>query len=211
MVAPDVGGSVASARRFMTARPCCVIMVPFAAAGLTGIKAPRSDACLRCADPIGPKEQAMNSSLTAGDVCNRQVAIAHKGMPLNEAARLMRQRHVGSLVAVEDSGAGNIVVGMLTDRDIVTAVVAKDMDAATLRVDDVMTRNVVTARESDSVLDVLTCMRGKAVRRIPVTGPNGELIGLIAADDVLGLIAEELRTLVQALVAQPRVEQQARP
>lgn len=153
----------------------------------------------------------MNASLTAGDVCNRQVAVAHKSMSLSEAARLMRERHVGSLVAVEDSGDGNIVVGMLTDRDIVTAVVAKDMDAATLRVDDVMTRDVITARETDSVLDVLAGMRRRAVRRIPVTGPKGELIGLVAADDVLGLIADELHTLVQALVTQPRMEQQARP
>ncbi len=152
----------------------------------------------------------MNSQLTAADICTRQVAVAYKGMALNDAAWLMRERHVGCLVAVEDSSDGPVVVGMLTDRDIVTAVVAKDMDAATLRVDDVMTRNVVTAREGDSVLDVLASMRRKAVRRIPVTGAKGQLIGLVAADDLLGLIADELRTLVQALVAQPRAEQQAR-
>ena len=152
----------------------------------------------------------MNSQLTAADICTRQVAVAYKSMALNDAAWLMRERHVGCLVAVEDSSDGPVVVGMLTDRDIVTAVVAKDMDAATLRVDDVMTRNVVTAREGDSVLDVLASMRRKAVRRIPVTGAKGQLIGLVAADDLLGLIADELRTLVQALVAQPRAEQQAR-
>jgi len=153
----------------------------------------------------------MNSSLTAGDVCNRQVIFARRNMPLNDAARLMRERHVGCLVVVEDTGAGSIVVGMLTDRDIVTAVVAKDLDAASLRVDDVMTRDVVSARESDTLLDVLVEMRRKAVRRVPVIGPNGELIGLIAADDMLGFISEELRTLVQALVAQPRMERHARP
>jgi CBS domain-containing protein len=152
----------------------------------------------------------MNSQLTAGDICTRQVAVAYKSMALNEAARLMRERHVGCLVAVEETGAGPIVVGMLTDRDIVTAVVAKDMDAATLRVDDVMTRDILTAREGDSVLDVLASMRRKAVRRIPVTGAKGQLIGLVAADDLLGLIADELHTLVQALAAQPRVEQQSR-
>jgi len=99
---------------------------------------------------------------------------------------------------------------MLTDRDIVTAVVAKDMDARTLRVDDVMTRDILTTREDDSVLDVLASMRRKAVRRIPVAGAQGQLIGLVAADDLLGLIADELRTLVQALAAQPRVERQSR-
>ena len=105
----------------------------------------------------------------------------------------------------------NIVVGMRTDRDIVTAVVAKDMDAATLRVDDVMSRDIAVAREGDSVLDVLATMRRRTVRRIPVTGPKGRLVGLIAADDLLGMIADELRTLVQAMVGQPRQESLTRP
>ena len=153
----------------------------------------------------------MNRSMTAGDVCSRQVVVASKDMPLGEAARVMRERHVGSLVVVEETGAGRVVVGMLTDRDIVTAVVAKDVNAAALRVDDVMTRDIVSARESDSVLDVLAAMRRRAVRRVPVVGPKDELVGVVAADDVLGLIADELRTLVQALVAQPGREQRARP
>jgi signal-transduction protein with cAMP-binding, CBS, and nucleotidyltransferase domain len=153
----------------------------------------------------------MNSQLTAGEVCTREVAVARKSMALNEAARVMRERHVGSLVVVEDSDDGMIVVGMLTDRDIVTAVVAKDMDAATLRVDDVMSRDLAVAREGDSVLDVLATMRRRAVRRIPVTGPKGQLVGLIAADDLLAMIASELHTLVQAVVGQPRQESLTRP
>jgi CBS domain-containing protein len=152
----------------------------------------------------------MDTQLTAGDICTRQVVVAYKSMALNEAARLMRERHVGCLVVVEDGGDGPVVVGMLTDRDIVTAVVAKDMDAAALRVDDVMTRDILSAREEDSVLDLLASMRRKAVRRIPVAGAKGQLIGLVAADDLLGLIADELRTLVQALTAQPRAEQRSR-
>lgn len=152
----------------------------------------------------------MNSQLTAGDICRRPVAVATKSMALNEAARLMRERHVGCLVAVEETADGPMVVGMLTDRDIVTSVVAKDMNATSLRVDDVMTRDILTVREDDSVLDVLASMRRKAVRRIPVTGAKGQLIGLVAADDLLGLIADELRMLVQALSSQPRAEQQSR-
>lgn len=153
----------------------------------------------------------MNSRLTAGETCNRKVIAAHKSTAINESARIMREQHVGSLVVVDETEEGTFVVGMLTDRDIVTAVVAKDLDAATLRVEDVMSADVVTAREDDSVLDVLANMRRKGVRRIPVTGPNGRLLGLVAADDLLGLIADELRSLVQAIVSQPRLEQQLRP
>jgi CBS domain-containing protein len=74
-----------------------------------------------------------------------------------------------------------------------------------------MGREVITARDDASVLDLLASMRRESVRRIPVVGPKGQLIGLVAADDPMGLIADELHTLVQALVSQPRREQQARP
>jgi CBS domain-containing protein len=144
----------------------------------------------------------MSERLTAGEVCTREVTFAYKGTALNEAARLMREHHVGSLVVVEETGGGRAVVGMLTDRDIVTSVVARDVDAGTLRVEDVMSADLVTAREGDSVMDVLASMKRKGVRRIPVTGPQGHLVGLVAADDLLKIIAEELNALAQALGGQ---------
>ena len=67
----------------------------------------------------------------AADLCVRDVAYVHKSTALNEAARQMREFHVGSLVVVEDNGKDRVVVGMLTDRDIVTAVVARDLNAST--------------------------------------------------------------------------------
>lgn len=147
----------------------------------------------------------------AADLCVREVAYVHKSAALNEAARQMREMHVGSLVVVEESGADRLVVGMLTDRDIVTAVVARDLSASTLRVEDVMSADVTCAREHDSVDDVLSAMRRKGVRRMPVTGPRGQLVGLLAADDLLGRVSDELHTLVQAIAAQPRMEAHSRP
>ena len=147
----------------------------------------------------------------AADLCVRDVAYVHKSTALNEAARQMREFHVGSLVVVEDNGKDRVVVGMLTDRDIVTAVVARDLNASTLRVEDVMSSDVTCAREHDALDEVLMSMKRRGVRRIPVTGSRGELIGLLAADDLLGRVSDELRTLVQALAAQPRIEAHARP
>ena len=153
----------------------------------------------------------MGERLTAGELCTRIVTFAERGMTLTEAARLMREHHVGCLVVVDESEAGRIVVGMLTDRDIVTAVVAREVDAATLRVEDAMSTDLVTAREDDSVMDVLGSMQRKNARRVPVTGARGELIGVVAADDVLELITEELLTLVQALGGQRERERTTRP
>jgi len=140
--------------------------------------------------------------LTAGDVCTREVVFADPGMMAAEAARLMRTHHVGSLVVVEErSPAERIVTGMVTDRDIATAIVAAERDAHAFRVGDIMSRDVATAREGDSLLDALAVMRRKRVRRLPVTGARNELLGLITLDDVLPVVAEQMQALAAAVGA----------
>ncbi|MDH4059378.1 MAG: CBS domain-containing protein [Aquincola sp.] len=151
------------------------------------------------------------SRMTAGEVCVRNVAVAFRSTVLGDAARAMRNAHVGSLVVVDETPQGRTVVGMLTDRDIVTAVVARDVDAATLRVGDVMTEDVVCVRERDSIQDVLATMQRRRVRRVPVTGTQDRLVGVIAADDLLRMIVEELQSLAQVLGEQVKVEQIVRP
>ena len=159
-----------------------------------------------------PTEPAMNVPLTAGEICTRTVLFTDRGMLLDEAARLMRTHHVGSLVVVEErSPRERIVVGMITDRDLVTQVMALERDPRAFRVGDIMHGDVVTVREQDSVLDTLAVMRRKKVRRVPVTGARGELIGLVALDDVLALVAEQMQALALAVGAANQHELGAEP
>lgn len=153
----------------------------------------------------------MSKRVNAGDVCIRDVDHAFRSLSVSEAARLMRERHVGCLVVVDETDKGRVVVGMLTDRDIVTAIVAKDVDPRTLRVGDAMSSDLVTARTGDSILDVLGLMRRKGVRRIPVVDADGVLVGLVALDDMLVVVADELRLIVQAIESERKREPIARP
>lgn len=141
----------------------------------------------------------MGERLTTGEICTRSVTIAFRETSLNGAARLMRENHIGCLVVVEENAGQRIVVGVLTDRDIVTAVVAADLDPAIVRVGEVMTTDLVTAREDDSLIDLMRTMRRKGVRRVPVVGGQGELRGMATLDDVLAILAEELGLLVAAI------------
>jgi CBS domain-containing protein len=150
-------------------------------------------------------------TLTVGELCTRNTVIAYRKTGINEAARLMREQHVGSLIVVDETVAGRLTVGVLTDRDIVTAVVARDLNPSVLTVGDVMTTDPVTVREGNSVLDVLTVMRHKGVRRIPVTDAKGVLLGVITLDDVLGVVSEQLRALVEAIDSEQQREQRLRP
>ena len=152
----------------------------------------------------------MGERLKTGEICTRNVTIAFRKTTLSGAARLMRENHVGSLVVVEETGGMRIVVGMLTDRDIVTAVVAPDLDLNSFCVEDVMTTDLVTAREDDSLIDLMRAMRRKGVRRVPVVGGQGELIGVVTLDDVLDILAQELSLLVGAIDSEGKRERQMR-
>jgi CBS domain-containing protein len=139
--------------------------------------------------------------MIVGNLCKTDVVTAKVDDSVAAAARLMREKHVGMLVVVE---AGEVKpdltpIGVLTDRDIVTAVVASDADAHTLKVGDVMTRHPLLAGESHSLEATLRHMRDAGVRRAPVVGPRGQLTGVLSLDDVLVQFASQLTDIAGAL------------
>ena len=148
--------------------------------------------------------------VNAGELCNREVVFAYRNTPLIEGARLMREHHVGSLVVVVDRLSERVPVGILTDRDIVVAVVAKELDPRSLTVGEVMTGDLLTVREQDGLIDLLRLMREKGVRRVPVVSRSGALAGIVAFDDVLELVAEEMDDFVHALRSEHTRETRAR-
>lgn len=153
----------------------------------------------------------MSERLTTGDICTRSVTIALRHTSLDGAARLMRDNHVGSVVVVDEVGEQRIVVGLLTDRDIVTAVVAKDLLPSSLRVEELMTTDLLTARPEDSLADLMRAMRHKGVRRVPVVGQKNQLIGIVSLDDLLETLTEELGLLVATIQRSGQREREMRP
>ena len=107
----------------------------------------------RGAGPRGrmPRNQSTEVSMNVGELCNREVIFAYRDTRLVEAARLMREHHVGSLVVVVDRLSERVPVGILTDRDIVVAVVAKELDPRTLTAGEVMSRELSSVREEDGL------------------------------------------------------------
>jgi len=135
--------------------------------------------------------------MAVGEICNREVVIIDKSVSVVEAAKLMRTHHVGDLVVVEEREGRNYPAGIVTDRDIVVEVVAGDVNPEALKVGDIMGPEVATVRESQGLFEVLRYMRDKGVRRMPVVGGSGELVGILTMDDVLGLLAEEMTELAK--------------
>ena len=146
--------------------------------------------------------------MNAGELCNRQVVVASPDLPVIEAARRMREYHVGDLIVVEASDGTNEPVGIVTDRDLVLEVLADNTTvASSMRVSAVMTCELVTAHEEDDVSAILRKMRRSGVRRMPVVNSQGGLEGVLTYDDLLDWFVEELEGLVAVVEGERRVEE----
>jgi len=156
------------------------------------------------------ESQVKENEMAVGEVCNRVVVVAGKSSSVVEAAQLMRTRHVGDLVVVEEKDGRNYPVGIVTDRDIVVEVVAAGVNPEALKVGDIMGPEVATVREGEGLFEALRYMRDKGVRRMPVVGSAGELVGILTMDDVLGLLAEEITELAKLVSHERQREVAAR-
>lgn len=148
-----------------------------------------------------------------GKICNRNVVTVREADELTRAARLMREKHIGYLIVAKPSliDGTSTPVGVITDRDIVVAVVAKDADPRTLKVGDVMTRQPAVVEEGTSVSTALQIMRRIGVRRLPVIGSAGTLVGVLSLDDVLDSLAGELMDIAGSIRHEIRMEDALRP
>jgi CBS domain-containing protein len=143
------------------------------------------------------------------DICSRAVVVAEPATDLRAAARLMRDHHVGALVVIERRDGSTRPIGIVTDRDIVVAVVADaDVRPESLTLRDLMSGELALAQESDGVFEAVDKMQDSGARRLPVVDAEGRLIGILSLDDVLRMLAGELTAL--ALASQRSIAREAR-
>jgi len=146
------------------------------------------------------------------EIASPRVVLAEPEQSLREAAAAMRNQHVGALVVVERKDGVARPVGILTDRDIVVAVVAvPGARPEGIRVADAMSRDPAVAREDEGLFEAVTRMSERAVRRLPVVGADGGLKGIVTLDDVLRVVAAELGQLAEALRWGRMREREKRP
>lgn len=135
--------------------------------------------------------------MPVGEICNREVVVAERTTTIVEAARIMRRYHVGDLVVVDEVQGRRVPVGMVTDRDLVVEVIAREQPFASCTVSAIMSATVVCVPETAGVIEAIQLMRSHGVRRVPVVDAGGALVGILAADDLLDLLAEELSALAR--------------
>lgn len=137
--------------------------------------------------------------MAVGEYCNRDVVVVYKTDTIQETVGLMRSKHVGTVVVVEKTSGIVVPVGMLTDRDIVIEILAENIAIESVCVGDVMSLELVVVNEAIDLMDAVKVMRIKGVRRIPIVNNDGGLVGILSADDVLELLAEQMTDLAKLI------------
>lgn len=112
-------------------------------------------------------------------------------------ARLMRERHVGDVVVVEDPQSDQTPIGLVTDRDLVVEVLGRERDPARVCAREIMRKPVVIARTSEDTAQAVERMKAHGVRRIPVMDEHRRLAGIVCLDDLLRQLAAEAGALVE--------------
>jgi CBS domain-containing protein len=148
--------------------------------------------------------------MTISTICTHRVITVDRGIDIAAAAGVMRENHIGYLIVTDARSGGSAPIGVITDRDIVVKVMAKDVDAHTLTVADVMTPDPLIAAEDDGISETLHRMRRLGVRRVPVVGPRGYVTGVLSIDDVVDHLVSQLADVAGSIRNELQLEETLR-
>lgn len=132
-----------------------------------------------------------------GNLMHKKVVALRPGDKVAKAAKLMREKGVGCILVLDEEKRP---IGILTDRDIVVSVIAKDLDPDTTRLDQVMTQRVITAKEDEILLRAARFMAEARVRRLPIVDEEGRVVGIVSVDDILVVLITEISNVCSAIV-----------
>jgi CBS domain-containing protein len=134
------------------------------------------------------------------DVMTRNVEVIRPEATLMEAARIMKEKNVGSLPVCD----GDRLLGIITDRDLVVRALAEKRDIADIQIKTLMSTPIVYAFEDHDVDDAARIMEVKKIRRIAVLSRDKKLVGIASIDNFAEnrvLAGEVLAHLVQSQAA----------
>ena len=127
------------------------------------------------------------------DVMTEELVFCTPGDAVSEVAKMMKREDIGPVLIV-DSERSKTLVGIVTDRDLAIKVVGEGRDPKNTKVEDVMTRKLVTCHADDNIENALKAMAQYQLRRIPVVDENMQLVGIISQADVATRVDEPERT-----------------
>ena len=142
--------------------------------------------------------------MNVGRISTKGAMTASPGTTLVEVARLMLEGNVGAVVITKSPLDSPVVVGIVTDRDIVRTQFRRAAPLSELHAEDAMTRDPLVLNEDQSVASAIGSLQARRVRRAPVINQSGMLSGLVSSDDLLAQVSDELTGLAKLVSGQVR-------
>jgi signal-transduction protein with cAMP-binding, CBS, and nucleotidyltransferase domain len=127
----------------------------------------------------------METRLAVRDVMTRTVVTATPDMSAAEAGKQMVENRVGNIIIVKDEGP----IGIVTESDMVAKVIARNVKPGSIKLEQLMSKPLITTTSSDDIHDAVLMMAQKKIRRLPVID-DGALVGIITDADVIQASSE---------------------
>lgn len=121
---------------------------------------------------------------------------------LQEVGRMMAECDCGAIPVVEDRDSMR-AIGVITDRDIVVRVVAAGESCQDARVEQAMTKSIITARPDQDLLQAESAMKEHQIRRIVVADENGRCVGILSQADIARHRSDEETGDVVEMISEP--------
>lgn len=138
--------------------------------------------------------------MNVSDLCERDIVTVPASASVRQAAAAMREHHVGALAVTDPYEAGR-VIGLVTDRDLVLDLLATGRSPEGQPIGEFCRTELAGVPGTASIGEAVQAMQRSGVRRLLVTGPGGEVTGLVSLDDLLEAVAGELDALAETLRA----------
>jgi CBS domain-containing protein len=134
---------------------------------------------------------------TVGNIVkNREVFTLQRGQNVLEAVKFMVEKGIGAVAVLN----GDRLVGIFSERDLMKRVVAKGLDPQTLKIEQVMTSNLVTAHPDESYESCLAKMQSHSIRHL-VIASGDRLVGVISLRDLMMIDIKEKSAAIEMMNA----------
>ena len=146
---------------------------------------PKKASCYTMAD-LG-----MRTRMLVKDVMTNPVITVDETAPANKVAQLMQDNKVGCVIVVDKTGNA---IGIITERDLVVRVLAKNVSPTGAKAKEFMTKPLVTVDPDNDVSSAARMMSKKDIRRLGVLY-KGKLVGIVSSKDILDVMPEMLEIM----------------
>ncbi len=144
------------------------------------------------------EEDHIETRLAVRDIMTRTVITATPDMTAAQAGKRMVEHKVGSIIVVKDEEP----LGIVTESDMVAKVIFRNIKPSAIKLDQLMSRPLITIRSSDDVNDAVLKMAQKRIRRLPVIDGDN-LVGIITDADIIQ-VSSEINHILESLVRMNR-------